>query len=188
MIVLASASPRRAQLLKAAGIRFEVQAAGVDETPRPGEAPPAHVERLAREKASAVAALLPGRLVLGADTTVVVDGRMLGKPADTADAEAMLRALSGRAHEVLTGLALAGPGGVVADVARTTVWFRALTSEDIRGYLETGEAMDKAGAYAIQGRAAAFVARIMGSYTNVVGLPVALVCRLLLQYPEGRRS
>jgi septum formation protein len=188
MMVLASASPRRAELLKAAGVRFEARASEVDETPRPGEAAAAYVERLALEKARTVAALEPGRLVLGADTTVVVDGRMLGKPLDAAEAEAMLGALSGRAHEVLTGVALVGPQGDAAGVARTTVWFRFMTSEDIRGYVESGEAMDKAGAYGIQGRAAAFVERIVGSYTNVVGLPVALVCRLLLQYPDGRAT
>jgi septum formation protein len=188
MIVLASASPRRAQLLKAAGIRFDVRASDVDETPQAGEDAADYVARLALEKARTVSVLEPGRLVLGADTTVIVDGRMLGKPADAAEAEAMLRVLAGRAHEVLTGVALVGPHGEVGEVARTTVWFRFMTSEDIRGYVETGEASDKAGAYGIQGRAAAFVERISGSYTNVVGLPIALVCRLLLKYSEGRRS
>jgi septum formation protein len=186
MLILASASPRRAQLLTAAGIRFETRAADVDETPRPGELPGAYVQRLAREKAEAVARSAPGRLVLGADTTVVVDRRLLAKPSDAAGAREMLEQLAGRPHEVLTGVALAGVGDTAVAVASTTVWFAPMTSEDIAWYVETGEWHDKAGGYGIQGRISRFVARIEGSYTNVVGLPVALVCGLLMRYPEGR--
>ena len=188
MLILASASPRRAQLLKAAGIRFETRAADVDETPLPGELPDAYVQRLAREKAEAVARTAPGRVVLGADTTVVVDRRILAKPAGAAEAREMLELLAGRPHEVLTGVALAGAGAgePAVAVASTAVWFAPMTSEDIAWYVETGEWQDKAGAYGIQGRISRFVARVEGSYTNVVGLPVSLVCGLLMRYPEGR--
>lgn len=185
-LLLASASPRRAQLLTAAGIRFDVQPSEVDETPRAGEEPAAYVERLAREKAEAVARLNPGRLVLGADTTVVVDGRLLAKAEDPAEARAMLRRLAGRPHQVLTGVALVGPDVSDAEVATTTVEFAPMTSEDIDQYVATGEWRDKAGAYGIQGRAGRFVTRLEGSYANVVGLPVSLVCDLLMRYPEGR--
>ncbi|MDH4063937.1 MAG: Maf family protein [Acidobacteriota bacterium] len=185
-MLLASASPRRAQLLTAAGIRFEIQPAEVDETLRDGELPSAYVERLAREKAESVASMRPGRVVLGADTTVVVDGAVLGKASDAAEARRMLEQLSGRGHQVLTGVALVGPGLSVVAVDVSSVWFAAMTSGDIEGYLATDEWRDKAGAYAIQGRAGRFVARLEGSYTNVVGLPVALVYHLLMRYPECR--
>ncbi len=185
-LLLASASPRRAQLLKAAGIRFEARPSDVDETPRAGEPPDAYVKRLALEKAAAVAAQNPGRLVLGADTTVVVDDRILAKAEDPAEARAMLRQLAGRAHQVLTGVALVGPGLSAVDVAATTVEFAPMTSEDIDQYVATDEWRDKAGAYAVQGRAGRFVTRLEGSYTNVVGLPVSLVYHLLMRYPEGR--
>ncbi|MCC7241004.1 MAG: septum formation protein Maf [Acidobacteria bacterium] len=187
-ILLASASPRRAQLLSAAGIRFEVQPARVDETPRDDETPAAYVVRLALDKAGAVARTHPGRLVLGADTTVVVAGCMLGKAADAVEARRMLAELSGRAHEVLTGVALVGPSDPVTAVSASTVWFQELTSEDsedIERYLATDEWRDKAGAYALQSWISRFVTRLEGSYTNVVGLPVALVCDLLMRYPEG---
>ena len=186
MLILASASPRRAQLLTAAGIRFETRAADVDETPQPGERPDDSVQRLAREKAEAVARTSPGRLVLGADTTVVVDRRILAKPADALEAREMLERLAGRPHEVLTGVALAGAAEPAVAVASTAVWFAPMTSEDIAWYVETGEWLDKAGAYGIQGRISRFVARLEGSYTNVVGLPVSLVCGLLMRYPDGR--
>lgn len=185
-LILASASPRRSQLLRAAGIHFEVQPAEVDETPEPAEPADAYVVRLAREKAEAVARQRPEQVVLGADTTVVVDGRILAKAETPDEARAMLEALAGRDHEVLTGVALAGPAGTVADLARTTVSFAPVTSEDIDAYLATDEWRDKAGAYAIQGRASAFVTALHGSYTNVVGLPVSLVCALLMRYPEGQ--
>ena len=144
-----------------------------------GEQPVQYVERLARQKAAAGAARVPDAFVLGADTVVVQGNDVLGKPADSEDAAAMLRRLSGRAHDVLTGVALAWPGGIVADVDRTRVWMNALTETDIASYLATGEPFDKAGAYGIQGWASRFIPRIEGSYSNVVGLPVALVVQLL---------
>lgn len=186
MLILASASPRRSQLLTAAGIRFDVHAADVDETPLADETPESYVVRLARSKAEAVAATHAGRIVLGADTTVVVDGRILAKAEGPDEARDMLAALAGRSHEVLTGVALAGPSGTVAELARTTVSFLPMTSGDIEAYLATDEWRDKAGAYAIQGRASAFVSALHGSYTNVVGLPVSLVCGLLMRYPDGQ--
>ncbi len=178
-IILASRSPRRSELLAAAGIAFDVLAADVDETPRPGEPPAAYVERLAIEKARAVFALRPLARVLGADTTVTIDGEILGKPADADEAFRMLRKLSGRAHEVHTGVALVSAAGVTSAVDTTRVWFDAMTDEDISWYVATGEPMDRAGAYAIQGRAGRFIPRIEGSYSNVVGLPVAMVSSIL---------
>lgn len=182
-VVLASASPRRQELLTAAGYSFTVHTADVDETPRPGEAPDHYVARLAEAKARAVLARRPEALVLGADTTVVVDGDILAKPADAADAARMLRRLQGRAHEVLTGVALVSAGWSRVDVAATRVWFAPMTAAEIDAYVASGEPMDKAGAYAIQGRAARYVTRIEGSYSNVVGLPVALVHARLAEYP-----
>ena len=188
-LVLASASPRRAELLAAAGIAFDVDTADVDETPRAGEAPDVYVRRLALAKARAVAGRHPACLVLGADTTVVVDGTILGKPVDAADARAMLRRLSGRAHQVLTGVALVRDGRTVeVDVAVTDVWFAPMTDADVDAYVANGEPMDKAGAYGIQGRASRFVTRIDGSYSNVVGLPVALVHRWLRDSPETSKD
>ncbi|MFN8641869.1 MAG: Maf family protein [Candidatus Binatia bacterium] len=181
-LVLASASPRRAELLEAAGYEFDVDTADVDETPRPGEAPEAYVQRLALAKALAVAARHTEAMVLGADTTVVVDGTILGKPADAAEARTMLQRLAGHAHEVLTGVALVCGPWTRVEVATTRVWFLPLTPEEIDGYVASGEPMDKAGAYAIQGRASRFASRIDGSYSNVVGLPVALVHQRLLEY------
>jgi septum formation protein len=176
VLVLASASPRRAELLRAAGIPFDVAVADVDETQHPGEAADAYVRRLAAAKASRAAATHPGRQVLGADTTVVLDGEVLGKPHDAAEAASMLRRLSGRSHRVLTGVCLIGPGArQETAVASTAVEFRPLTDDEIERYVASGEPMDKAGAYAIQGGAAAFVTRIDGDYDNVVGLPVGLI-------------
>ena len=180
-IVLASRSPRRSDLLAAAGISFEVLAADIDETPHTNEAPEAYVERLAIEKASAVLALRPGTTVIGADTTVVIDGQILGKPADAQDATDMLRLLQGRPHDVFTGVAVASASGVLAAVAHTRVWFGVMTDEDISWYVASGQPMDKAGAYGIQGLASRFIDRIDGSYTNVVGLPVAVVFSILNQ-------
>jgi len=175
-LVLASGSPRRADLLRQAGIPFEVSAPDVDETLHPGEAPEAYVRRLAEAKARRVAAAHPGRVVLGADTTVVVDGEVLGKPQDAADAARMLESLSGRSHLVLTGVCLIGPAGDArTDAAVTTVEFRPLSAAEIADYVRSGEPMDKAGAYAIQGGAAGFVTRLDGPYDTVVGLPVALI-------------
>jgi len=179
MLVLASSSPRRAELLRAAGINFTVRAAGVDETIKPHELPRDYVVRLSREKARAVAQ--DDELTLGADTTVIVNGEITSKPADTEDAGRMLRALSGRWHEVLTGVTLAHEGQILSAIASTRVKFAELSATEINWYLSTGEPMDKAGAYAIQGHASLFVERIEGSYSNVVGLPVQLVYRLARQ-------
>jgi septum formation protein len=178
-IILASRSPRRSELLAAAGISFEVLAADIDETPHDNESPVAYVERLAIEKARAVLALRPEAHVLGADTTVTIDGEILGKPADAADATRMLRLLNGRVHDVHTGVALVGRAGVRSAVETTRVWFSEMTDEDISWYVATGEPVDRAGAYAIQGFASRFIPRIEGSYSNVVGLPVALVSSIL---------
>ncbi|HLW85981.1 MAG TPA: Maf family protein [Candidatus Sulfotelmatobacter sp.] len=194
MLVLASASPRRQELLRNAGILFVVQAADIDESPRGGESPRDCAERLAREKAVAVSRLRPEDCILGADTIVTVDGKILGKPRDAGDAERMLRLLSGRRHEVITGVCLVRTvasgqwlvdsktreGQELRTASETTiVTMSELSDEDIREYVATGEPMDKAGAYAIQGRAARWIPRIEGDYSNVVGLPVALVCRML---------
>ncbi len=177
MLILASASPRRAELLAAAGFVFEVSPQEVDETLRPGEAPEAYVVRVAWEKVHS-ACRKSGSIVIGADTVVVVDGEILGKPRDEQDAAGMLKRLSGRTHDVLTGVVLGGDQ-LVSDVARTAVRFLPLTDAEIAWYVASGEPQDKAGAYAIQGLASRFVEWIEGSYSNVVGLPIALVCRLL---------
>ncbi len=182
MLILASASPRRQELLRNAGISFEVQPADIDETPIDGEAPRECAVRLAREKALAVSYARPREYVLGADTIVVVDGTILGKPCDAADAARMLRLLSGRTHEVITGVCLVGPVAHGFEDARcetTLVTMSELSDEEIREYVSTGEPMDKAGAYAIQGMASRWIPRIEGDYSNVVGLPVALVYRML---------
>ncbi len=181
--VLASASPRRAELLRAAGFTFTVAHADIDETPLSGEPAAVYVRRLAEGKARAVAHRFPRLLVLGADTTVVVDGDILAKPADAADATAMLQRLQGRAHDVLTGVALVGPAGARVVLAETQVWFSPMTDVDVAAYVATGEPMDKAGAYGIQGWAARYVTRVEGSYSNVVGLPVAVVHQLIGEYP-----
>jgi len=178
VLVLASQSPRRADILRQAGIPFIVRAAPVDETPLAGEKPDAYVRRLAEEKALAVEAA-PAETVLGADTTVVIDGQMLAKPADAADARRMLAMLSGRCHEVLTGICLRRGAQVIRDCATTRVWFAVMTDREIEAYVASGEPADKAGAYAIQGLAAKFVQRIDGCYFNVMGLPVSLVYRHL---------
>jgi len=179
-IVLASASPRRAELLRAAGIDFDVQPAHVDEAIVTGETPKEYVSRLAEAKARLVYERDVRCLVLAADTAVVVDAHILGKPLDEADASRMLRMLSGRAHDVLTAVSVFHPGQIVdTRVDVTTVEFAPLSDEDINWYVSSGEPMDKAGAYAVQGLASRFVTRIEGSYSNVVGLPVALVYQML---------
>jgi septum formation protein len=178
MIVLASQSPRRSEILQHAGIPFVAKPANVDETARPGESPEDYVKRVARDKAMAAVAA-PEEVVLGADTVVVIDGEILGKPADTADAARMLGLLAGREHEVLTGICLRRGVEMVIDCARTRVWFMPLTREQIAEYVASGEPMDKAGAYAIQGLASKFIERIEGSYTNVVGLPIEVVQQVL---------
>ena len=187
--MLASQSPRRSEILRQAGIPFTRRVAAVDETPLEGEKPEDYVVRLAELKALAVPAG-PGETVLGADTTVVVDGEMLGKPADAADARRMLARLSGRQHEVITGICLKRGVEVVRDCATTKVWFALMSAREIEEYVSSGEPMDKAGAYAIQGLASKFIEKIDGCYFNVVGLPVALVFGHLQRFPnpgEGSR-
>lgn len=184
-LILASASPRRAELLRAAGIPFTVRVADIDETPLPHEDPAAYVVRLAREKARAVPRAAD-EAVLAADTTVVVAGEIFGKPTGPEDAARMLRTLSGRAHEVLTGVCLLRGESEAADLARTAVWCAPLTESEIADYVASGEPMDKAGGYAIQGLASKFILRIEGSYANVMGLPVDLVYRLLSESSRQR--
>jgi septum formation protein len=186
MLVLASASPRRQELLHKANISFAVQPADINEALRGGERPHAYAERLAREKALAVWQSRPHDTVLGADTIVVVDENILGKPADPADAARMLRLLSGRAHQVITGICLAFPAKAKAKEPElkicsetTLVTMNEISDEEIQKYIATGEPMDKAGAYAIQGIASRWIPRIEGDYSNVVGLPVVLVYRIL---------
>jgi septum formation protein len=181
MLLLASASPRRRDLLTQAGLRFEVLPAHIDETRRAGEPPAAYVQRLAFEKAAAVHALHPKAVVLGADTTVVLDGKILNKPADLADAERMLRALSGRVHHVLTGIAVFTSEVQRAHVETTSVAFDEIAEPDLALYLASGDSLDKAGAYGIQGYAARWVSRIDGDFFNVVGLPIAATIRLLAE-------
>jgi septum formation protein len=179
VLVLASASPRRQELLRNAGIIFEVRPADIPEDPLPGEGAKQCAERLARDKALAVALQRPQDVVLGADTVVVVDGQLLGKPSDAADAARMLRLLSGRVHQVITGVCLVVRSipSVLSETTLVTV--NELTDQDIADYVASGEPMDKAGAYAIQGIASRWISRIEGDYSNVVGLPVALVFRML---------
>ena len=193
MLILASASPRRHELLVQAGYKFAVHPAHIPEDPKTGEDPIAYVTRLAREKAEAVyRALAAGQesspkdcldgqplAVLGADTTVTVDRIILGKPEDAADAARMLRLLSGRTHRVITGVALVTEERTEVAAEATAVRFLTLADKEIADYVASGEPMDKAGAYAIQGRAARWIPRIEGCYFNVVGLPLALVCALL---------
>ena len=195
-MVLASASPRRAELLRAAGFDVEIVAVDVDEAVRPRETPSAYVRRLAAAKSARAYAIFADLrvrrtadlkvrattdMILGADTTVVVDDEILGKPRDDAEAAAMLRRLSGRSHEVLTGVSLRRGGVEIGRVESTAVYFARLSDADIAWYVASGEGRDKAGAYAIQGLASRFIPRIEGSYSNVVGLPVACVHELVLE-------
>jgi septum formation protein len=232
-LVLASASPRRADLLRAAGFDFETVAADVDESVRPNESPAEYVQRLASEKSAAVQAALKGCatgveapgaaesktrksttpncempsttlnrptglapvakafrpafdvIVIGADTAVVVDGMILGKPRDEKESVAMLRQLSGRRHEVMTGISLRAGSDERRHVETTAVYFAALSDEDVAWYVRSGEGRDKAGAYAIQGLGSRFIPRIEGSYANVVGLPVAALCELIRSIKGG---
>ena len=178
MLVLASQSPRRAEILRNAGIPFTVRSVEVDETPLEAERPGPYVWRLAEAKARAIVAA-PDEIVLAADTTVVVAGELLAKPVDAADAKRMLHLLSGRRHEVVTGICIRRGHDIIRDHASTVVWFSHLSDAEIEDYVASGEPMDKAGAYAIQGRASRFVERIEGCYFNVMGLPVSLVWRHL---------
>ncbi len=197
-LVLASASPRRAALLRAAGYEFDVLSVDVDERLRDGEAAAIYVRRLAAEKSAAAGLILRDQaglkscattvVILGADTAVVVDEEILGKPRDDRDAERMLRLLSGRTHTVVTGISLRRGAYELGRVISTSVQFAPLSSGDISWYLASGEGRDKAGAYAIQGLASRFVTSIDGSYANVVGLPVATVHELLTDIASGSAS
>lgn len=179
-VVLASRSPRRRALLAQIGVSCEVLAADIAETRQPGESVEHLVERLARDKAEAVAAKgRDGAIVVGADTVVTLENEALGKPADEAEAERMLERLSGRAHEVLTAVAVVAAARTTVRLSRTRVWFRQTSAEERRAYAASGEPMDKAGAYAIQGNAARFVERIDGSYSGVMGLPLFETAALL---------
>ncbi|MEW5736854.1 MAG: Maf family protein [Thermodesulfobacteriota bacterium] len=180
-LILASASPRRRELLQGAGVPFEVVESGVDENGEESGSPAELAKALARKKALAVAARFPGRFVLGADTIVVVDGAVLGKPSGPDEARRMLSLLSGRSHIVVTGFCLVREpeGDILCDSAATEVWFKDLSEPEINWYLKTGEPYDKAGGYAIQGHGCFMVSRISGSYTNVVGLPLAETLALL---------
>jgi septum formation protein len=186
-VILASASPRRRDLLELIGIEHEVRPADIDERYLPHESPSAHAERLAREKASAIDE--DGAVTIGSDTIVVIDGDVLGKPRDRAHAREMLRRLSGRSHVVMTGVAVRWQGRVASGLEEVAVTFRALADDEIELYIDTGEPMDKAGAYGIQGFGATLVDRIDGDYFAVMGLAVnrlVRLCRSLgLDYPFG---
>jgi septum formation protein len=182
MLILASASPRRRELLTQAGLTFRVLPADIDETPHPNEAPAAYVQRLAIEKAEAIAAQNPNDTILAADTSVVLDDQILGKPVDQQDAIRMLTLLSDRTHAVMTGVAVLAPGRpIVSAVEITHVTFATIPLAEIATYVATGEPLDKAGAYAIQGAAARWIPRIEGDYSNVVGLPLYRAFTLLAQ-------
>lgn len=179
-LVLASGSPRRADLLRMLGIAFEIVPADLDEARLPAESPAAYAERTAREKASAVASLRPGAVVLAADTIVVLDGDVLGKPEDERDAVAMLMRLQGRAHRVQTAVAVAGTNGALHSGLETArVTFRSLDRRTARAYAATGEPLDKAGAYGIQGRGATLIEAVEGDFFAVMGLPIVRTMRLL---------
>lgn len=182
-LILASSSPRRQELLTQIGVPFSVQVPAIDETPLVGEAPPAYVQRMAEEKALAVLAQQKGDVcVLAADTSVIVDELILGKPADAAEAKAMLLRLSGREHQVLSAIAVAEQDRLKSQVVSCKVAFRTLTDAEIDAYWHTGEPRDKAGSYAIQGLGAVFVQAIHGSYSAVVGLPLAETAALLGEF------
>jgi septum formation protein len=180
-VILASQSPRRHDLLNLIGIAHTVRPADVDETPLPGEVPVACVERLARAKARRIATSEPDAIVVAADTIVVVDDHILNKPVDADDARRMLRALQGRRHDVYTAVCVSRDGREAAGVEDTGVWFRPLGDEEIDRYIETGEPMDKAGAYGIQGYGATIVERVDGDFFTVVGLPLVRLTRLLAE-------
>jgi septum formation protein len=185
-LILASSSPRRRELLAQIGLRFQAVPSDIDEMQLPGEQPDAYVARLATEKARAVFAQHPGATVLGADTTVMLDHLVLNKPRDVEEARRMLRSLSGRAHRVHTGISVVSPGVQLAHVETTLVTFDRATDAELDAYLATGDSLDKAGAYGIQGYAARWISRIEGDFFNVMGLPLAATVRLLRAagYPE----
>jgi len=181
-LCLASASPRRLELLRQLGFTTRVQPADVDETHHPGESPQAYVCRIAKAKVDAIQATDPKSLVVGADTTVVCNGEILGKPTDAADAQRMLSTLAGRPHQVWTGVCVGRGKEQRSCEVMSEVVFRPLSSQEIAAYVATGEPMDKAGAYAIQGRGAVFVTRLEGSYSGVMGLPLCELAALLAQF------
>jgi septum formation protein len=181
-VILASSSPRRRELLRMIGIAHEVMPADIDESYLPGEPPAAHAERLARQKGAVIAAREPGSVVISADTIVVIDGLVLGKPRDTDEAERMLRQLGGRTHTVFTAVAVARQGRVESGVEAVSVTFRELSDEDIAAYIATGEPMDKAGAYGIQGYGATIVERIDGDFFAVMGLALVRMIALLRRH------
>lgn len=189
-LVLASASPRRAELLARLGVRFDVRPADVDESPRPGEAPAALAERLARDKALAVVPAGGPSLVVAADTIVVLDGALLGKPRDRQEAARFVGRLAGRTHEVLTGLAVRAlpENQMTSEVVRSRVTFAPMRPEEIDWYAQSGEGLDKAGAYALQGIGSVFVEAVEGSYTNVIGLPMERLYPSLLRFGILRLS
>lgn len=180
-VILASSSPRRRDLLELVGIQHEVRPADIDETVLPGEVPAPHAERLARSKALTIAAKEQSALVIGSDTIVVVDGKILGKPNDAADAHRMLRMLSGREHTVVTAVAAALDGQVVSAVEQVLVTFRSLSDAEIADYIATGEPMDKAGAYGIQGFGATIIRKVDGDFFAVMGLSLVTLVDLLKQ-------
>ncbi|HWE48497.1 MAG TPA: Maf family protein [Bryobacteraceae bacterium] len=186
-LILASRSPRRAELLTAAGFDFTVRAADIDETPRQSEDPRTYVLRMAEEKARAIESS-GGEIIIAADTIVLLgengDGEIMGKPRDADDATRMLRALSGKRHEVITAICLRCDHKTQLEIASTAVWFAPLNDREIEDYVSSGEPMDKAGAYGIQGLASCFIERIDGSYSNVVGLPVAVLYKQLGQFAK----
>lgn len=189
MLILASSSPRRHQLLQLAGLDFTVESADIDESVQPGEAPATYVQRLALEKAQAVwdrhKIDQDDLIVLGADTTVVCDGEILGKPTDPADARRMLRMLAGRNHQAITGVAAVSARGLFSEVEITQVFFDLINEDELNHYIATGEPLDKAGAYGIQGYAARWIPRIEGCFFNVMGLPIARTMALLARAHEG---
>lgn len=187
-LLLASASPRRAEILRAVGWPFETCAANIDETMHAGERAEDAVQRLASEKAEVVSKLNPGALVLAADTTVVVDSHILEKPKDDEDARRMLSLLKGRWHDVLTGVAIARGDSRAVAYERTQVRFGQMSDEEVDWYVQSGEPVDKAGAYAVQGRASLFIEEIRGDYWNIVGLPVRLVYKLMNELSAGRQG
>jgi septum formation protein len=186
-LILASASPRRAEILTSVGWEFEKCAADVDESPLPDETPEAHVKRLALLKAKTAAGRFENALVLGADTIVVIDEKIVGKPKDLDDARQMLRTLSGKWHEVFTGVAIVDTSASLVDIQKTGVKFAELSDEEIEFLVEKGEPLDKAGAYAVQAQAALFIEEIRGDYWNVVGLPANLVYEMVKQCQYSKR-
>ena len=187
-LVLASGSPRRSEILTAVGWKFVKDVPDIDESERAGESPEDYVIRLARTKAEEIAQRNEGKIVLGADTTVVVDKQIVGKPIDALDAERMIGLLSGSWHEVLTGIAVVSDGTMLSDLQRTRVKFAPMTSAEIRFLVQEGDPLDKAGAYAVQAQAALFIEGIEGDYWNVVGLPVRLVYELVSRVAENEKA